>query len=83
MGWNSLQRVGTHRLLEGIPDDAHFYFVHSYFVAPTDDTVIAARTEHGERFVSVIARGNLFATQFHPEKSQRVGLKLLQNFAEL
>ena len=83
MGWNSLQQVGSHRLLEGIPEDAHFYFVHSYFVAPTDESVVAARTEHGERFVSVIARGNLFATQFHPEKSQRVGLKLLQNFAEL
>ncbi|MBT4865409.1 MAG: imidazole glycerol phosphate synthase subunit HisH [Planctomycetaceae bacterium] len=83
MGWNSLERVGPHPLLEGIPDDAHFYFVHSYFVVPTDDSVVAARTEHGERFVSVISRGNLFATQFHPEKSQRVGLKLLQNFAEL
>ena len=83
MGWNSLERVGQHRLLDGIPEEAHFYFVHSYHVVPTDEAVIAARTDYGEPFVSVIARGNLFATQFHPEKSQRVGLKLLRNFAEM
>ncbi|MEX2286432.1 MAG: imidazole glycerol phosphate synthase subunit HisH [Planctomycetaceae bacterium] len=83
MGWNRLDAVNRPRLLAGIPPDAHFYFVHSYYVVPTDESVVAARTEHGARFVSMIARDNVFATQFHPEKSQRVGLKLLENFAAL
>jgi glutamine amidotransferase len=83
MGWNRLEVVGRQRLLEGIPADAHFYFVHSYYVVPDDEAVVVARTDYGDQFVSIIARDNLFATQFHPEKSQRVGLKLLQNFAEL
>ena len=83
MGWNSLEIVNRPKILEGIPDEASFYFVHSYHVVPRDESVVAERTEYGERFVSVIARDNLFATQFHPEKSQRVGLKLLSNFAAL
>jgi glutamine amidotransferase len=83
MGWNQLQRSGASRLLNGIPEDAHFYFVHSFYVAPTDESVVAGRTTHGECFVSMIERGNLFATQFHPEKSQRAGLKLLSNFAAI
>ena len=83
MGWNCLEKTGSNPLLEGMPDDAYFYFVHSYYVVPSDESVIAARTEHGTHFVSMIARGNLFATQFHPEKSQRAGLKLLSNFASL
>ena len=83
MGWNQLQRQGTPRLLDGIPDDAHFYFVHSFYVAPSDESVIAGRTTHGGHFVSMIERGNLFATQFHPEKSQGAGLKLLSNFAAI
>ena len=83
MGWSQLEVVGQPRLLEGIPDDAYFYFVHSYYVAPKDESVIAARTTHGPRFVSMVHRGNMFATQFHPEKSQKFGLKLLSNFAEL
>jgi glutamine amidotransferase len=83
MGWNRLDAVNRPRLLAGIPPEAHFYFVHSYYVVPTDESVVAARTEHGSRFVSMIARDNLFATQFHPEKSQRVGLKLLENFAAM
>jgi glutamine amidotransferase len=83
MGWNRLERAGSCRLLDGIPPEAHFYFVHSYYVVPRDESVVAARTEHGVPFVSVIARDNLFATQFHPEKSQRAGLKLLSNFAAL
>ncbi len=83
MGWNQLEVVGNPRLLADIPRDAYFYFVHSYFVEPTDDSVIAARTDYGQRFVSMITRGNLFATQFHPEKSQAVGLKLLNNFATI
>lgn len=83
MGWNRVHAAGSPRLLEGIPDGSHFYFVHSYYVVPQDDSVVAGQTEHGVDFVSMIARGNLFATQFHPEKSQRVGLKLLSNFAAI
>ena len=83
MGWNTLQRLGNPPLLAGIPEDASFYFVHSYHVVPRDDSVIATRTDYGHPFVSAIARDNIFATQFHPEKSQRVGLKLLSNFAAL
>jgi imidazole glycerol-phosphate synthase subunit HisH len=83
MGWNALDVVRPPRILEAIPSDAYFYFVHSYHVVPNDETVVAARSTHGESFVTMIARDNLFATQFHPEKSQRVGLKLLANFAAL
>lgn len=83
MGWNQLEVVGEPRLLQDIPRDAYFYFVHSYFIEPQDDSVIAARTDYGQRFASMIAHKNLFATQFHPEKSQAVGLKLLNNFATL
>lgn len=82
MGWNTVRFVGRHRMLDAVPDGAHFYFVHSYHVVPTDDSVVAGRTEHGIDFVSMIARDNLFAAQFHPEKSQHVGLKLLENFAQ-
>lgn len=83
MGWNTLEFARAHPLLDGIPRDASFYFVHSYYVVPAEESVVVARTEHGTRFVSIVSRGNLFATQFHPEKSQRVGLKLLGNFAAL
>lgn len=83
MGWNSLQIAGNPRILKDIPEGSHFYFVHSYHVVPREESVIAARTTHGQSFVSVIEKENLFATQFHPEKSQRLGLKLLSNFAEL
>jgi glutamine amidotransferase len=83
MGWNSLNVRGENPLLAGIPQEAHFYFVHSYYVVPDDENVIAATCEHGVEFCAMIRRGNLFATQFHPEKSQRVGLKLLDNFGKL
>ena len=83
MGWNGLQIEQSNPLLGGIREGDHVYFVHSYHVVPEDDSVVAARTSHGGPFVSMIARGNLFATQFHPEKSQRVGLQLLENFANL
>ena len=83
MGWNSLQIAGNPRILKDIPEGSHFYFVHSYHVVPREESVIAATTTHGQSFVSVIEKENLFATQFHPEKSQRLGLKLLGNFAEL
>lgn len=81
MGWNTLDRARPVPLLEGVPSDASVYFVHSYYVRPQDESVVAARTNYGVSFTSMIARGNLFATQFHPEKSQKVGLRLLENFA--
>lgn len=77
MGWNVAEPTANHGLLAG-PE--HFYFVHSYVVAPSDPSVIAATTEYGERFVSAIARDNVFACQFHPEKSQAAGLALLERF---
>lgn len=83
MGWNTLEPTGPIRLLDGIPADASVYFVHSYYVVPRDPSVIATQTEYGVSFTSMVARGNMFATQFHPEKSQKVGLKLLSNFASL
>lgn len=83
MGWNTLQFQQPSPLFDGIADGSHVYFVHSYHVVPRDESVVAARTEHGQSFVSVIQRGNLYATQFHPEKSQSVGLRLLKNFASL
>ncbi len=83
MGWNTLDIVRPHRLFEGIANGSSVYFVHSYYVVPSDDSVIAARSEHGAPFVAAVARENLFATQFHPEKSQAVGLRILKNFAAL
>ncbi len=83
MGWNSIHFAQQCPLFNNIPDGSHVYFVHSYYVVPNDPSVIAARTEHGTQFTAAIRRGNLFATQFHPEKSQTVGLQLLQNFVDL
>lgn len=83
MGWNQLEITGQPRLLDGIPRDAHFYFVHSYHVVPTDRSVVLAESDHGGKFVAAIGRENLWATQFHPEKSQTHGLKLLSNFAAM
>lgn len=83
MGWNTLDMTSGNRLFAGIPSGSSVYFVHSYYVVPGDESVIAARTEHGTRFTAAVARDNLFATQFHPEKSQSVGLKMLANFAAL
>jgi len=83
MGWNQLESTGEHPLLKGIPKSSYFYFVHSYYVVPEDETVVTTRTNYIQPFVSMISRGNLSATQFHPEKSQSVGLQLLRNFATL
>ena len=82
MGWNRVIRRRADPLLAGITDDAAFYFVHSYRAVPArgEDTVLEA--EHGEAFCAAVRRGNLFACQFHPEKSQAVGLRLLANFVE-
>lgn len=83
MGWNQVNIQGEVPLLEGLSDETYFYFVHSYYVVPTDESVIATTTTYHKPFTSMIRRGNLYATQFHPEKSQRDGLKLLENFAAL
>ena len=83
MGWNQVSASGNTPLLTGIPRDSWFYFVHSYYVVPEDATVIAARTDYGGPFTSVVGRGALHATQFHPEKSQQLGQQLLRNFAAM
>ncbi len=83
MGWNSLQYRTPSPLYRDIPDGTYVYFVHSYYVVPTVAGVIATTTNHGCDFASSIVRNNIMATQFHPEKSQRLGLQMLQNFARL
>ncbi len=80
MGWNRVRPVRPHPLWAGIEPGTRFYFVHSYHVVPSDPAVVAARTDYGIDFVCAVALGNAFATQFHPEKSQRAGLRLLANF---
>lgn len=80
MGWNRVVQQRQHPLWRGIADGARFYFVHSYYVDPLDKEVIAATTGYGIEFACAIARGNVFAVQFHPEKSADEGLKLLGNF---
>ncbi len=79
MGWNQVHH-GDHVLWEGIAQDARFYFVHSYYVQPRDAAIAQATTDYPQPFVCAVARDNLFAVQFHPEKSAAAGLKLLQNF---
>jgi imidazole glycerol-phosphate synthase subunit HisH len=83
MGWNRVRIERRAPIFDDLPDEPSFYFVHSYYVQPADDELTAGTTEYGVRFASAIWRDNLFATQFHPEKSQRVGLQLLRNFAAL
>ena len=83
MGWNQVRQKVSHPIFSGIPDDANFYFVHSYYVEPEDRTLVAGETEYGIPICSVIARGNLVATQFHPEKSGEVGLKVYDNFIRM
>jgi glutamine amidotransferase len=80
MGWNQVRQDRQHPLWDGIPDLTSFYFVHSYYVVPQLKQDIAGSTEYGEWFTSAVARDNIFATQFHPEKSAEYGLKLYKNF---
>jgi glutamine amidotransferase len=80
MGWNKVTRQIDHPLWQSIDQDSRFYFVHSYFVDPQQRELIAATTDYGVSFASAIARDNLFAVQFHPEKSADDGLRLLKNF---
>jgi len=83
MGWNNIATKPDSRLFAGIPRGSYFYFVHSYRAIPEDDTFIAATTEYGIRIVCAIEQGNLVATQFHPEKSSDIGLKVLMNFGAM
>jgi len=80
MGWNQVRQDHVHPLWDGIPDLTSFYFVHSYYVVPNRNEDIAGSTEYGDWFTSAVARDNIFATQFHPEKSAEYGLKLYKNF---
>lgn len=83
MGWNVIRKNGSPPLLENINDESYFYFVHSYYVLPEDPAVIATTTDYGIDFVSSICRDNIFATQFHPEKSQLQGLEILKTFGKM
>jgi glutamine amidotransferase len=80
MGWNQVSQAEAHPLWADIPDDARFYFVHSYYVEPAEPAAIAGSTHYGIPFTSAVARANIFAVQFHPEKSAQAGLQLLGNF---
>ena len=83
MGWNQAEIIRQAPILDGIEDKTYFYFVHSYYVAPDDDSVTAIKSDYDGEFCAMIWRDNLFATQFHPEKSQEHGLAVLRNFASL
>lgn len=84
IGWNQLQILRPDcPLLRGVPEGSHVYFVHSYYPQPEDESLVAARTEYGVTFASAVWRDHVFATQFHPEKSQEVGLQMLRNFVAL
>jgi glutamine amidotransferase len=83
MGWNELQIVRPAPILADVGPSPSVYFVHSYYVRPKDESVVATRTEYGLSFTSMIWQEHLFASQFHPEKSQVVGLSMLKRFAEL
>jgi glutamine amidotransferase len=80
MGWNEVMQAGPHPLWAGIQDRSRFYFVHSYYPAPKDKALVAATCDYGVPFTCAVARDNIFAVQFHPEKSQSAGLQLLSNF---
>jgi imidazole glycerol-phosphate synthase subunit HisH len=84
IGWNQIEVTRAEcPLFRGIPTGSYVYFVHSFFPKPVDSSIVATQTTHGETFASAVWRDNVYATQFHPEKSQKVGLRLLKNFVEL
>ena len=82
VGWNQISQRSTHPLFAVIADQAFFYFVHSYYCEPDDAEVVIGETEYGTTYASVVARDNVCGVQFHPEKSQAAGLRLLSNFAK-
>jgi glutamine amidotransferase len=83
MGWNRVRQKAEHPIFEGIEDDSYFYFLHSYYPAPDDEDVVIGETEYGVTFASVLARDNIVATQFHPEKSSDAGLRMYANFLRI
>lgn len=83
MGWNTIEAAYDNPLLHGLPEEAYFYFVHSFAAVPDDQRDVLASTRYGVEFPAIVHRNNVFGVQFHPEKSQRNGLQILQNFAEL
>jgi imidazole glycerol-phosphate synthase subunit HisH len=83
MGWNNINIVKETNILQGIEKSEYFYFVHSYYCSPDDKGIVATTTPYGGEFVSSVQKDNIFACQFHPEKSQRVGLRLLHNFVNI
>jgi glutamine amidotransferase len=83
MGWNQVRQERASPLFEGVPDGSFFYFAHSYYALPDEAGVAIGSTEYGVRFASAVQKGNLFATQFHPEKSGPLGLRMLENFCRL
>jgi imidazole glycerol-phosphate synthase subunit HisH len=83
MGWNNVKVEKETEILKGIENSEYFYFVHSYYCSPEDKEIVATTTPYGEEFVSSVQKNNIFACQFHPEKSQKVGLQLLQNFVNI
>ncbi|MBA5604716.1 imidazole glycerol phosphate synthase subunit HisH [Duganella sp. FT3S] len=80
MGWNQVRQTASHPLWQGIPDNSYFYFVHSYYVEPAQAAHVVGETVYGKPFACAVARDNIFATQFHPEKSAAMGLQLYKNF---
>lgn len=83
MGWNTIEFVKSHPLLDGVKEYSYVYFVHSYYPQPTDSDVVVTTTEYGVKFASMVAKKNLFAMQFHPEKSSKTGLMMLKNFVRI
>ena len=81
VGWNRIHQKQQHALFDGVADGSFCYFVHSYYCEPSDENVVAGETEYGSRYASVVARENICGVQFHPEKSQDVGLRMLKNFS--
>ena len=83
IGWNQVKQLVRHPIFDDIPDESNFYFVHSYYAEPEDTTVVAGTTEYGVTLCSVLIKDNLVATQFHPEKSGTIGLKMYDNFLKM
>jgi len=83
MGWNRVRQRSSHPIFDGIPDGAFFYFVHSYYAHPEDPSVVIGETDYGVTFPAIVAKDNIIATQFHPEKSAESGLRLYENFLRM
>jgi glutamine amidotransferase len=83
MGWNQIKIIKNHSLLKGIDNNSYFYFVHSFYPEPIDNDVVLTTTEYGSDFASIVAKNNIYATQFHPEKSGEIGLLIYKNFIDI